>query len=56
MTHHAASSPVTQVVGELTGTSDSGGMGVLLPLLIVMTFLVAVAFVISRRRPLGPRD
>jgi hypothetical protein len=52
---HAAggdgSSPVKQVVGQLTGTSGSGGMGLLLPLLIAMSVLVAVAFVLTRRRP-----
>ena len=51
-----ASSPVKQVVGELTGTSGSEGMGFLLPLLIVMTALVAVAFVLARRRPASPQD
>jgi hypothetical protein len=50
------SSPVKQVVGQLTGTSDSGGMGLLLPLLIAMTVLVAIAVVFTRRRPLDPRD
>ena len=54
--HASASSPVKQVVGELTGTSDSGGMGLLLPLLIGMTVLVAGAFLVTRRRPVGPRD
>jgi hypothetical protein len=50
------SSPVKQVVGELTGTSSSEGMGILLPLLIVMTALVAVAFIFARRRPARPRS
>ncbi|HEX3905131.1 MAG TPA: hypothetical protein VH853_20015 [Polyangia bacterium] len=50
------SSPVKQVVGELTGTSSSEGMGILLPLLIVMTALVAVTFIFARRRPASPRD
>jgi hypothetical protein len=50
------SSQVGQVVGELTGTSGSAGMGILLPLLIAMTALVAVAFIFARRRPAGPRN
>jgi hypothetical protein len=50
------SSPVQQVVGELTGTSGSEGMGLLLPLLIAMTAVVAVAFIFTRRRPASPRD
>ena len=50
------SSPVQQVVGELTGTSGSEGMGLLLPLLIGMTAVVAVAFILTRRRPASPRD
>jgi hypothetical protein len=50
------SSPAKQVVGELTGTSSSEGMGILLPLLIVMTALVAVAFIFARRRPTRPRN
>jgi hypothetical protein len=50
------SSPVKQVVGELTGASGSEGMGILLPLLIAMTAVVAVAFIFTRRRPASPRD
>jgi hypothetical protein len=47
---------VKQVVGELTGTSGSEGMGIILPLLIAMTALVAVAFIFARRRPAAPRN
>ncbi|MFT3865050.1 MAG: hypothetical protein QM729_12315 [Solirubrobacterales bacterium] len=47
------SSPLKQVAGELTGTSGSSGMGLLLPLLILATAMVAFGFVLSRRRPTG---
>jgi hypothetical protein len=50
------SSPLKQIAGELTGTSGSGGMGLLLPLLILMTAVVAVAFLLIRRRPASPRE
>jgi hypothetical protein len=50
-----ASSPVRQVVGQLTGTSGSGGMGILLPLLIVASVLLAAAFAFTRRRPTEAR-
>ena len=43
-------SGVGQVLGNLTGTSDSGGMGALLPLLILAVAIAAAAFVVSRRR------
>jgi hypothetical protein len=48
----SGSSPsgVRQVIGELTGTSSSGGMGPLLPLLIASGAIAAVAFGIGRRR------
>jgi hypothetical protein len=49
-------SPLKQVVGHLTGTSGDSGMGVLLPLLILMTILVAAAFVFTRRRPAAPQE
>jgi hypothetical protein len=40
-----------QVVGAATGSSDSGGPGWLLPLLIAAGVVAAVALVIVRRRP-----
>jgi hypothetical protein len=40
----------SQVLGNLTGTSDSGGMGALLPLLILAAAVAAVAFFVTRRR------
>jgi hypothetical protein len=52
----SGTSPVKQVVGELTGTTGSGGMGILLPLLIVMTVLIAAAFVFTHRRPAAPPE
>jgi opacity protein-like surface antigen len=39
-----------QVLGNLSGTSDSGGMGALLPLLILAAAVAAVAFLVTRRR------
>jgi hypothetical protein len=47
---------VGQVVGELTGTSGSGGMGILLPLLIALSAMFAAGFAFARRRPAQPRD
>jgi hypothetical protein len=44
-----SSSSVSQVLGQVTGASDSGGMGLLLPLLIAMTAIAATAFGIGRR-------
>jgi len=38
-----------QVLGTATGSSDSGGMGLLLPLLIAAGVLAAIALVIVRR-------
>jgi hypothetical protein len=43
-------SGVGQVLGHLTGTSDSGGMGALLGLLIGAAAIAAGAFVFLRRR------
>lgn len=43
------SSGLGQVVGQTTGFSDSGGMGPLLPLLIVGTVLGAIAYIVRRR-------
>lgn len=46
----SGSSGVNQILGQLTGSSDSGGMGVLLPLLIAMTVVGAAAYALGRRR------
>jgi hypothetical protein len=46
----SSSSGVRQVFGQLTGTSGSGGMGALLPLLIASGAVAATAFAIGRRR------
>ena len=51
----SGSSAVGQILGQLTGSSDSGGgMGLLLPLLIVAAIVAAAAFVIGYRR--APQD
>ena len=50
------SSRFDQVVGQVTGTRASGGMGVLLPLLIGASILAAGAYLLGRRRPARPRD
>jgi hypothetical protein len=44
------SSGVGQVVGQLTGAKSSGGMGVLLPLLIATGAVLAAVYGIGRRR------
>jgi hypothetical protein len=46
----SGSSGLGQVLRQLTGTSGSGGMGLLLPLVIVLAVLAAVGFLITRRR------
>jgi hypothetical protein len=46
----SGSSPVKQVVSQLTGTSGSDGIGLLLPLLIVMSAVLAFGFLVTRRR------
>jgi hypothetical protein len=46
----SGSSGVAQVLGQLTGTSGSGGMGLLLPLLIAMAIVAAAAYALGRRR------
>jgi hypothetical protein len=44
------SSGLGQVIGQLTGASDSGGVGLLQPLLIAVTAIAATAFALGRRR------
>jgi hypothetical protein len=50
------SSGLGQVLGQLTGSSDSGGMGLLLPLLIAMSIVAAAAYGLGRRRTAHPQD
>jgi hypothetical protein len=50
----SAASPVRQVVSQLTGTSGSEGVGLLLPILIAMSALLALGFVVVRRRGAHP--
>jgi hypothetical protein len=52
----SGSSGLQQVLGQMTGTggSSAGGMGWLLPLLIVASVFVAVAYLFTRRRPARP--
>lgn len=52
----SGSSGLSQVLGQLTGSSDSGGMGLLLPLLIAMTIVGAAAYGLGRRRTARPQD
>jgi hypothetical protein len=52
----SGSSALSQVLGQLTGSSGSGGMGLLLPLLIAMTIVGAAAYALGRRRIAHPRD
>jgi hypothetical protein len=49
-------SPLKQVVGHLTGTSDDSGMGLLLPTLILASAVAAVGFLFAKRRPSQPRS
>jgi hypothetical protein len=50
------SSRLSQVVGQLTGTESSQGMGLLLPLIIVVTLALAVGFLAARWRPARTRS
>jgi hypothetical protein len=52
----SGSSGLSQVLGQLTGSSDSGGMGLLLPLLIAMSIVAAAAYGLGRRRTAHPQD
>lgn len=49
----SGSSGLTEVIARATGSSSSGGMGILLPLLIVATLLWACAYFARQRRPVG---
>lgn len=47
---------LSQILGQVTGSSDSGGMGLLLPLLIALAAVAAAALVLIRRRMARSRD
>jgi hypothetical protein len=49
-------SPLQQILGHLTGAESDDGMGLLMPLLIAMTAILAVGFLLGRRRLARPRD
>ena len=44
------SSGLSEVLGQATGSSSSGEMGLLLPLVIVAAVLGAIAYAVARRR------
>jgi hypothetical protein len=48
--HHSGGSGVGEVVGQLSGSEGSGGMGLVLPLLIAMAVVAAAGYLIGRRR------
>lgn len=45
-----SSSGLSEVLGQVTGTSGSGGMGMLLPLAIALALAGSLAFAVGRRR------
>jgi hypothetical protein len=49
------SSGIGEVIASATGSSSSGGMGILLPLLVIGTVVWAIAFLLRtrHRRPVG---
>lgn len=49
-TNPSGASPVNQIVGQVSGTSGSGGMGLLLPALIASAAVAAAAYALGRRR------
>lgn len=51
----SGSSAVGQIVDQVTGTSGSSGMGVLLPLLIICSVVGAVSYAFGRRRTAAHR-
>lgn len=55
-TEPSGSSAAGQLLGQVTGTSGSQGMGVLLPLLIAAAALIAVGYLVGRRRTLRAHD
>jgi hypothetical protein len=52
----SGSSPVGQLLGDVTGTSGSEGMGLLLPLLIAASALIAVGYLVGWRRTIRAHD
>jgi hypothetical protein len=46
----SGSSPVSSVVKALTGSSSSGGLGPLLPIILIVSLLGAAAIALLRRR------
>lgn len=55
-TNPRGSSAVGQILGQLTGTADSEGMGLLLPLLIAAAILAAAGYALGRRRTAAGHD
>jgi len=47
---NAGSSPVSSVVKALTGSSSGGGLGPLLPIILIVSLLGAAAIALLRRR------
>lgn len=50
VSHATSTSPVSAVFKALTGSSSDGGMGVLLPIILIVCLLVFSTFAIKRRR------
>jgi hypothetical protein len=48
------SSGLSEVLGQITGASTSGGMGIFQPLLILLVLIGAFAFALTRRRTAPP--
>lgn len=46
----AGSSGLSQVIAQATGSSSSGQMGLLLPLVIALSLIGSISFALSRRR------
>lgn len=49
----SASSPLGEVLGQATGVSSSGGIGVWLPLVLLLATGVAAGYALARRRARG---
>jgi hypothetical protein len=52
----AGPSALRQILGQVTGTSDSGGAGLLAPVLIGSAMVLAAAYALGRRRRPASRD
>jgi hypothetical protein len=46
----SGASGLSQILGQLSGSSDSGGMGLLLPLVIVVITVGSFAYLWRKRR------